>query len=161
MANGPAKTRGFCATLRIMRRKMRAEERTCTSTLTGRLQMASHLCHRSTRSFLHDCLDSGGEITMYLPPHADEMPLDFTAYNDEEENCIDYVRLSAFESWEGRCSKHYNRSATQGDYPGWRPAVKRSSIPKTLRVVDDAQLHVFQRRSRLVQHYGHLLVGAP
>lgn len=49
--------------------------------------MASHLCHRSTRSFLHDCLDSGGEITMYLPPHADEMPLDFTAYNDEEENC--------------------------------------------------------------------------
>jgi hypothetical protein len=72
------------------------------------------------------------------------MPLDFTAYNDEEENYIDYVRLSAFESWEGRYSKHYNRSATQGDYPGWRPAVKRSSIPETMRVVE---LHVFQRRS--------------
>ncbi len=103
------------------------------------------------------CLRSSGEMTMFLPPRADGSPSESTAYN-EEENHIGYVRLSAFESWEGRYSDHYKGSATQGDYAGWRPAVKRASIPKTFRFADDAQLHVFQRHSYFFQNYGHLML---
>jgi hypothetical protein len=103
------------------------------------------------------CVGSDGKLTMFLPPHADGLPLEPSAYS-EEENFIGYVRLSAFESWEGRYSIMHNRSGAQGDDPGWRPAVVRSSVPKNFRFAGDAELHVFQRHTHFFQNYGHLLV---
>ena len=103
------------------------------------------------------CVGSGGELTMFLPPRSDRLPLEPSAYN-EESNFIGYVRLSAFESWEGRYSVMHNRSGAHGDYPGWRPAAKRSSIPKTFHFTGDTELHVFQRHTHFFQNYGHLLM---
>jgi hypothetical protein len=103
------------------------------------------------------CIGNGGEITMFLPQRADSVPSESMAYN-EEQNHIGYVRLSAFESWEGLNRVHSNQSWQHGDYPGWRPSVKRSFIPKAYRFADDAQLHVLQRHTYFFQHFGHLLV---
>ncbi len=107
--------------------------------------------------FENVCLSGGGVLSMYLPPHPEGLPSESTAYN-EERNHIGYVRLSSFESWEGRYSQTYSGNATQGDYAGWRPDVKRASIPKTFRFAQDAELHVFQRHSHFFQNYGHLLL---
>jgi hypothetical protein len=101
------------------------------------------------------CVGSDGELTMFLPPRVDGAPKESVAYN-EEENHIGYIRLSAFESWEGLYSINYNSSS--GDYPGWRPAVRRSPIPATYHFASDADLHIFQRHTHFYQHFGHLLL---
>jgi hypothetical protein len=101
------------------------------------------------------CVGNDGELTMFLPPLLDGAPIESHAY-DEEKNHIGYVRLSAFESWEGLYGNNYNSSS--GDYPGWRPAVKRTNIPATYRFANDADLHVFQRHTHFYQHFGHLLL---
>ena len=103
------------------------------------------------------CVGRDGEMTMYLPPHPDGAPAESLAYN-EEKNHIGYVRLSAFESWEGHYSVHYDASGARGDYPGWRPAVKRASVPASHRFADDAEVHVLQRHTYFYQNYGHLLL---
>ena len=107
--------------------------------------------------FENVCLSGGGVLSMYLPPGPEGLPSESTAYN-EESNHIGYVRLSSFESWEGRYRQTYSGNATQGDYPGWRPHVQRTSIPKTFRFAQDTELHVFQRHSYFFQNYGHLLL---
>jgi hypothetical protein len=101
------------------------------------------------------CVGNDGELTMFLPPRLDGQPVEPFAY-DEEQNHIGFVRLSAFESWEGLYGVQYNSSS--GDYPGWKPAVKRSPIPSSYSFASDADLHVFQRHTHFYQHYGHLLL---
>jgi hypothetical protein len=102
------------------------------------------------------CVGSDGEMTMFVPPRARDQPLESSAYN-EEKNHVGYIRLSAFESWEGRYSVNYN-GGLHGDYPGWRPAVTPSSIPRAFRFANDAELHIFQRHTHFFQNYGHLLL---
>jgi hypothetical protein len=102
------------------------------------------------------CVGRDGEMTMFVPPRARDQPLESNAYN-EERNHIGYIRLSAFESWEGRYSVDYN-GGLHGDYPGWRPVVTPQSIPTAFRFANDADMHIFQRHSHFFQNYGHLLL---